>query len=122
VNSHGNKEPIQSAHRPAGRVSVVLLVLWTLAIPLSSDAQSLTITNFTSYVDVHFITIPNKNNFLQAAWVYPTNGIRLGYTNLVWANVSSYPATPLAAHLFYKDYSVTNRIPNRYRIYRSRAL
>src|SRR6185436_1156490 len=96
-----------------------------LAPRTGAAAESITITNFPTYVNVHFISTPNKNNFLQGAWVYPSNvvhrtGIAWGYTNLLWTNLTSWPSLPTASHVFYNDYSITNRVTNRFRIYRQK--
>ena len=95
------------------------MVACLLYLPAASGlTQTLTITNYTSSVNVHFLSIPSKNNFLQGAWVYPTNVVRFSFTNLLWTNLTSWPALPGVNHVFYNDYSVTNRVTNRFRIYR----
>ena len=105
----------------------LLILALILFLPKSLRAQvdhgtnyAVNITNFSGYVDLHYITIPNKNNYLQGAWVYPSNSIsQRGYTNLLWTNLTTYPPLPPPGqHLYFKDYSVTNRVTNRYRIYR----
>ena len=109
---------LRCSKRLAG--SVVALLAWQLWLtPVS--AQNLTITNFTSYVGVHFISIPNKSHQLQGAWIYPTNVARVTYTNLLWTNLTTWPPLPTVNHIDYRDYSVTNRVPNRFRIYRVRT-
>jgi hypothetical protein len=123
----GDTDPLPwRASRSAIGSTLLALLLALVSVSLSSvcDGQTVTvtITNYTSYVDVHFISIPNKNNFLQGAWVYTTNAIAPGYTNLLWTNLTTYPALPPpAAHLFFKDYSVTNKVTNRFRIYRQKV-
>ena len=84
-------------------------------------AEPLTITNFNTYVNVHFVTTPAKSFTLQGAWVYPSNVVRLTYTNLLWTNLTFAPATGMAQHLWYNDYSITNKVTNRFRIYRGKV-
>jgi len=118
VKTSGTKPHLRSARSP--RLNFVRGALFGLVLCFVTTpglTQNLTITNFTGYVSVHYITIPNKANTLQGAWVYPTNVVR--YTNLLWTNLgASWPPLPSANHLFYQDYSVTNRVTNRFRIYR----
>jgi hypothetical protein len=108
---------------------LALMALFTFSLPFAGVSQvnhgtsyAVYITNRTSYVNLHFVSLPNKINFLEAAWVYPTNAIRTGYTNLTWSNLLTYPSLPQANHVPpVNDYSVTNRFTNRFRIYRLRA-
>ena len=99
----------------------LLALAVSLLLPMPGSAQTLTITNFTSHINVHFYSIPSKTHVLQGAWVYPTNVLR--YTNLMWTPLTSFPALPGVNHVFYNDYSVTNRpvTSNRFRIYRVRT-
>lgn len=102
--------------------TITSLAVALVSVGVAADYPLIIEYTNRNYVSVHFGTVPSKVNTLQGAFVYATNTARLGYTNLAWSNLVSYPPLRDSVHYpAYQDYSVTNRFTNRFRIYRVKA-